>query len=99
MQVLGGGIRRRFASAVLAALAAYVLVLATGPVGHHDLRCHLKSTTHCTACVQASVAGADVRGATASNPLVAAGTVLSERPERPGPTPVAEPGSRSPPVL
>jgi hypothetical protein len=29
----------------------YALVLVVGPVLHHDLACHLKSRTHCTACV------------------------------------------------
>lgn len=31
-------------------LAAYALAVALLPLAHHDLRCHLKSTTHCTSC-------------------------------------------------
>jgi hypothetical protein len=31
--------------------AAYVLALAMLPFGHHDLVCHLKSSTHCTMCL------------------------------------------------
>jgi len=30
--------------------AAYVLALAILPFAHHDLACHLKSTTHCWTC-------------------------------------------------
>src|SRR3982750_3742871 len=29
---------------------AYVLALAVLPFAHHDLACHLKSTTHCWTC-------------------------------------------------
>jgi hypothetical protein len=31
-------------------VAAYIAALAALPFGHHDLACHLKSTTHCGAC-------------------------------------------------
>lgn len=31
--------------------AAYILALAALPFGHHDLLCHLKSSTHCTMCL------------------------------------------------
>jgi hypothetical protein len=30
--------------------AAYVLALAMLPFAHHDLACHLKSSTHCWTC-------------------------------------------------
>ena len=35
-------------------LAAYVLASALLPLAHHDVLCHLKSSTHCTTCVVAS---------------------------------------------
>jgi hypothetical protein len=35
-------------------LAAYVLAAALLPLAHHDVLCHLKSSTHCTTCVVAS---------------------------------------------
>jgi hypothetical protein len=35
-------------------LATYVLAAALLPLAHHDIVCHLKSTTHCTSCVVAS---------------------------------------------
>jgi hypothetical protein len=39
-------------------LALYVLAAALLPFGHHDLVCHLKSTTHCTTCTVGSSAEA-----------------------------------------
>ena len=30
--------------------AAYILALAMLPFAHHDLVCHLKSSTHCSTC-------------------------------------------------
>jgi hypothetical protein len=31
-------------------VVAYVLALAAMPFAHHDLVCHLKSSTHCATC-------------------------------------------------
>ena len=31
-------------------VAAYFVALAALPFAHHDLACHLKSSTHCTVC-------------------------------------------------
>jgi hypothetical protein len=39
-------------------LALYVLAAALMPFAHHDLVCHLKSTTHCTTCMVGSSAEA-----------------------------------------
>jgi hypothetical protein len=39
-------------------LALYMLAAALLPFGHHDLVCHLKSTTHCTTCTVGSSAEA-----------------------------------------
>jgi hypothetical protein len=41
-------------------LALYVLAAALMPLAHHDLICHLKSTTHCTTCTVGSSAEAAV---------------------------------------
>ena len=41
-------------------LALYVLAAALMPFGHHDLACHLKSTTHCITCTVGSSAEAAV---------------------------------------
>jgi hypothetical protein len=32
-------------------LAVYVAAVTLLPFAHHDLACHLKSSTHCTSCV------------------------------------------------
>lgn len=39
-------------------LAAYALAVAVLPISHHDLACHLKSTTHCATCIVGSSAEA-----------------------------------------
>jgi hypothetical protein len=31
-------------------VAAYIVALAALPFAHHDLACHLKSSTHCGVC-------------------------------------------------
>ena len=31
-------------------IAAYVAALGTLPFGHHDLACHVKTSTHCGVC-------------------------------------------------
>ncbi len=52
----------RLLTAIMWALLAYVVVLSVAPVLDHDLVCHLKSRTHCTACGS----GAFTPGLTAS---------------------------------
>ena len=37
-------------------LGLYVLAAVLMPLGHHDIACHLKSTTHCSTCVVGSSA-------------------------------------------
>jgi hypothetical protein len=37
-----------------ALLAAYALAVALLPYSHHDLACHLKSSTHCVSCLASS---------------------------------------------
>jgi hypothetical protein len=37
-------------------LSAYVLAAVLLPLGHHDIACHLKSSTHCTSCIIGSSA-------------------------------------------
>jgi hypothetical protein len=39
-------------------LGLYFLAAALMPLGHHDVVCHLKSTTHCTTCTTGSSAEA-----------------------------------------
>jgi hypothetical protein len=61
-----------------AVIAAYVLAAALLPLGHHDLACHLKSSTHCTTCVIGSSAELTVDVATLMrSPLLDAGSTAS----------------------
>ena len=59
---------KRLVSALALALLTYALVLAAGPLLHHDLACHLKSRTHCTSCV----AGLSAPGLTSDSQAFAA---------------------------
>ncbi len=45
-------------------LAAYAIAVAMLPLAHHDLLCHLKSTTHCTTCTVGASAEAAADPAT-----------------------------------
>lgn len=44
----------RFGFVSKVVLAAYVLTAALLPLGHHDIACHLKSSSHCVTCVVGS---------------------------------------------
>jgi hypothetical protein len=37
--------------AVWVGLGCYLLALSVAPLLHHDLECHVKSPTHCSACM------------------------------------------------
>lgn len=54
------------ARAAALAVGLYAVVLVVAPLLHHDLACHLKSRTHCTACLSS---------VTASGPQEAAGLI------------------------
>jgi hypothetical protein len=41
---------RRWRAGLVVALGAYVVLIGTNPLLHHDLSCHFKSPTHCQAC-------------------------------------------------
>ncbi|MEO6239400.1 MAG: hypothetical protein ABIQ52_20580 [Vicinamibacterales bacterium] len=42
--------RRRRGVILKVVVALYIAALATLPFAHHDLACHLKSSTHCVVC-------------------------------------------------
>jgi len=48
--------RRRSSWWLNGVVAAYVLAMALLPLTHHDIACHLKSSTHCTTCLIGSAA-------------------------------------------
>jgi hypothetical protein len=77
----------------------YLLFLAVSPLLHHDLECHLKTPSHCGACM-ASPPGL---GAAPGAPLDAthlldAGRVKVERAVAPEPTIAVDAPGRSPPA-
>ena len=45
-----GTSRRRLGVVLKFVVAAYIAALAVLPFAHHDLACHLKSSTHCAVC-------------------------------------------------
>jgi hypothetical protein len=53
-----------------ALLAVYVFAAALLPLSHHDILCHLKSSTHCTSCVTGT------SGETAARPTGLGGATL-----------------------
>ena len=82
--------RRARAHAVVG-VAIYAVFLVTAPFEHHDLLCHLKTPTHCTACTSSLVSAdphtpvvagasdlADVGGAFAAA-VAASGFLLTVR--------------------
>jgi hypothetical protein len=80
-------------------VALYVLAVAAMPFAHHDLVCHLKSSTHCTTCHVGT--SADSGG---SDPAVTAAVLndagrTSESAETPRSAPALLPSAgRSPPA-
>ncbi len=67
---LAAGSRRR-RSALVLALGVYAILISAAPALHHDFACHLKSSTHCTACTASPLAsrlGAGVVGVAAVLP-------------------------------
>lgn len=80
-------------------LAGFTLVLEVGPVFHHDFDCHLKSPTHCPACLASPAAlgqgpahALDAVSLRAAEAVPPTGTRSSEL------TPVASLKDRSPPA-
>ena len=47
--------RRRSNAHAVVGVAIYALFLVTTPFEHHDLVCHFKTPTHCTACTSSLV--------------------------------------------
>lgn len=83
-----------------AILGLYVLAAALMPLGHHDIACHLKSTTHCSTCVVGSSAeSAPHAAALGACGLDDAGAALSGDVQRIDEHRVGSSSGRSPPVV
>jgi hypothetical protein len=81
-------------------LALYVLAAALLPLGHHDLVCHLKSTTHCTTCTVGSSAEAAADPAVLARfSLLDAGTAVCDSADSPHSATIRPTSGRAPPAL
>jgi hypothetical protein len=80
-------------------LSCYVLALDVAPLLHHDLECHVKSPTHCNACMASPPGLCSIAG----TPLDAtrlrdAGDVAAARAILPVPAFTVDAPGRSPPA-
>jgi hypothetical protein len=81
-------------------LALYVLAAALMPLAHHDLICHLKSTTHCTTCTVGSSAEAAVDPAVLARFwLLDAGATLRDAATEPESATIRPSSGRAPPSI
>jgi hypothetical protein len=80
-------------------LALYMLAAALLPFGHHDLACHIKSTTHCTTCAVGSSAEAAADPAVLARFwLLDAGIALVAHTDAPPSASLRPASGRAPPV-
>src|SRR6478672_10856172 len=81
-------------------VAVYVLATALLPLTHHDIACHLKSSTHCTTCLIGSAADlASGETALGSSILDDAGQAGIEASAQPGSLSLPTRSGRAPPAL
>jgi hypothetical protein len=81
-------------------IAAYLLAWASVPFSHHDIACHFKSTTHCTACTVGSAAEpAAVQAVVARWWLHDAGAALVLSADTPASPPLRHTSNRAPPAI
>jgi hypothetical protein len=89
--------RHRLLAAV--ALTLYAALMAVSPVLCHDLACHLKSATHCDACLaHPSASPAEARTSLDAPALVAAGETPCHDDHREEQGRAARTSGRSPPA-
>jgi len=89
---------RRHGSTLL--LLAFSMVVAAGPLLHHDVDCHIKSPTHCTGCT-INLSAPDVGGRAPVLAGVDTARVLSlaELGAQPHRRPGSRMSGRAPPAL
>jgi hypothetical protein len=88
--------RRCFRSLVL---AMYVAIVATLPLLHHDIACHIQSPTHCTTCVIGSAERAPDVAALSAAQLVLIRSFSLETPRWRAPLLCGDLSGRSPPAV
>ena len=80
MPIPPGSARRPVRALVRTVAIAYVVAFAMLPFAHHDLLCHLKSSTHCTVCHLSTSGDDSAEGASvASVTLVPAGVAADSQ--------------------
>jgi hypothetical protein len=83
-----------------AVLALYVFAAALMPFGHHDIACHLKSSTHCTTCaVGSSAEAATDQAVLARFSLLDAGAALCDSATTPDTATIGPTSGRAPPAI
>jgi hypothetical protein len=76
----------------------FACLLASAPLNHHDVACHLKSATHCTACMSVPVPGGSASSHAEIHPLSMGGCIQLPAFMRPVVVLVSDAGGRSPPL-
>jgi hypothetical protein len=90
---------RRNGSFIKALLAAYLLSAALLPLLHHDLVCHVKSSTHCTSCIATAAGEPAPHGAGLDSAMIDVGHVSSSSAAWFQVAPLLLSPGRSPPVF
>src|SRR5262245_63693094 len=99
MGISGSPLRGSLDLRLKVVLALYILAAALLPFGHHDLACHIKSTTHCTTCaVGSSAEAAADPGVLARFWLLDVGVAVVEPVSTPHSASVRPASGRAPPV-
>lgn len=81
-------------------LTFYVLAAALLPLAHHDIVCHLKSSTHCTSCNVGSAAESAAEPAVVvPSALNDAGAAASGAAQPAQPAPICVCSGRAPPAI
>lgn len=95
-----GTSRHRLGVILRFVIAAYVAALATLPFGHHDLACHLKTSTHCGVChVGTSADDPSAQPALGHVNLADAGQALAPESLSIAPGAMSPSAGRAPPAL
>ena len=92
--------RRSLDIVLRAVIAAYMVAVAAMPFAHHDIVCHIKSSTHCSTChVGTSGDQSNVRPLLARVSLADAGQLHHQQPAHAGDWALSPSAGRAPPVV
>jgi len=94
-----GWLRTRLGRVALQIAALHALVAGSSPLFHHDFVCHLKSPTHCEACVQTPMGSRAEAKVTLERPRFEdVGHILAAPASHQGNGPSRGQGGRAPPA-